>query len=134
MPDIIHGKEFPLTGDDAIELNATYDRTFTYMQTTDGVTPTTPVDLTGYRGEMQIRPSKGSDTVLYTATSAQSPARIELGGALGTVRMLFPVSDVSALTFESGFYDLLLIRNSDEYTIRFMEGPVTTKVGVTVGT
>jgi len=82
-----------------VEAGATFDTTLTWKDK-DGV----PVDLTGYSAEMHIRDSVDSDIILDTLTTANT--RLELGDALGTIRIIIPDSVSTAYTFSGAVYDL----------------------------
>ena len=52
-----------------IEQGATLDFELAYKDSSNN-----PIDLTGYQGRMQIRPSVGSDTVYITLSSSLEPS------------------------------------------------------------
>lgn len=82
-----------------------------------------PINLTGFGARMQIRAPDGS----VIADLSTENFKITLGGALGTIEIVIPVSETSVMTFTTALYDLKLIApNGDE--IRFMQGKVTLSI------
>jgi hypothetical protein len=111
-----------------IDQNATFLRIFTWFAGSCcgavGSQPA-PVDLTGYRANMQIRPFPLSSTILYDAS-----ANITLGGIAGTITLLIPPLNTAGFTWWTGVYDLLL---TDPYGVvtRLLSGSVSVCPGVT---
>lgn len=83
-----------------IEQGATFDKLITITEPSGDV-----MNLTGFAGRMHIRRDVETATTMLELTDANG--RIELGGALGTVRLLIAASDTAALTGD-GVYDLEL--------------------------
>jgi hypothetical protein len=112
-----------------IDQNATYTQTWTWLT---GPTPNvvgstvTPVNLTGYTANMQIRPYAQSGTLLFDAS-----ADITLGGALGTITLTIPASTTAGFGWFSGVYDLLLTDTLGNVT-RLLSGTIAVCPGVTV--
>lgn len=105
--------------------NTTYIMVFVWSanncccQGTVGASPS-PVDLTGYTAELQIKPyANPSAPVLYDASS-----NIVLGGVAGTITLTLPASVTGAFTFPSGVYDLILTSSSGVATA-LLAGNVT---------
>lgn len=84
-----------------IEQGATFDRLITITEPDGNLK-----NLTGYSARMQIRRDIDADAMLIELTDANG--RIELGGTLGTVRLLINAADTAALA-RGGVYDLELI-------------------------
>lgn len=77
------------------------------------------VDLTGYTARMQVRESHTSTTAKVNLTTENGG--ITLGGIAGTVSLLIPSSQTSALVAKEYVYDLELISPSQD-VIRLIEG------------
>lgn len=99
-----------------IEQGATFDRIFTVTLPNGS-----PANYTGYTARMQIRRDLDDDAVALELTDANG--RIELGGTLGTVRLLISAADTATLT-RNGVYDLELIDSGGEVD-RLLKGIVT---------
>lgn len=71
-----------------------------------GTTPgnATPVDLTGCKARMQVRPEVSSGVVLLAAST--DDGRIRLGGVAGTIELYLHDEETANLSFEYGVYDL----------------------------
>lgn len=96
-----------------IEQGATFDKLITITLPSGD-----PMPLTGYSARMQIRREVDSASPLIELTDANG--RIELGGALGTVRLLISATDTAALG-DDGVYDLELVSGTGEVT-RLLKG------------
>lgn len=90
--------------DFTIYQGSTFSRTITYKDNNGD-----PVDLTGYTARLQVRISYDSDVLLELTTENGG---IELGGALGTIRLLASASDTADLDFSKARYDLELVSGS----------------------
>jgi|TARA_R110000803_G_C11968503_1_gene319470 hypothetical protein len=78
------------------------------------------VDLTNYTAAMQVRVTPSStDTILSLATGAE----IVLGGALGTIAITVPATDMAAVVADNYQYDLEL--NSGGEVTRIIRGRFT---------
>ena len=99
-----------------IEQGATFDRLMT-VNKPDG----DPRDFSGYTARMQIRREKDS-TGAAAIELTDANGRIELGGALGTVRLLLTAADTASLT-RGGVYDIELIA-PDTTVERLLKGKV----------
>lgn len=80
-----------------IDLEEATDSTVRITYTDD--TTNLPVDVTGFKAILEIRPTFGSDVILDTFTDTSG---ITLGGQSGTVDILFTSSDT---TYGYGVYD-----------------------------
>ena len=118
-----------------IEQGATYDVTVEYKDSNN-----TPIDLTGYSGRMQIRPSIGSTTTYLCLSSSLNPDGTGLNfsgsnGATpptsGSIRLYISANTSSMLTFDQGVYDLEIASGS--YVSRILQGNVKLSKEVTTG-
>jgi hypothetical protein len=107
---------YNFTEDNAIQQGATFTRSFVWKSASG-----TPVDLTGYSAQMQVRKSVTSPDVIVELSTANS--RIVLGGALGTIVLTLTALQTSAITAKAGVYDLELSA-SDGVVTRFLAGEV----------
>jgi len=93
-----------------------------------------PVDLTGYTGRMQIRPTIGSPTSYLTLSSS-----IQADGTgitfstptSGTINLYISAISSSQLTFVQGVYDLEIATGSA--VTRLIQGNVQLSKEVTTG-
>lgn len=105
-----------------IDQGAHFERSMT-IRNPDG----TIFDLTGFTARMHIRTELDSDDVMCELTTENG--RIELGGALGTVRLIIE-SDVTEEFDDEGVYDLELI-DEDDRVYRLLKGKVKVELEVT---
>lgn len=84
----------------------------------------TPVDLTGYTAELQIRPYALAPMVLYDATP-----NITLGGTAGTITLVIPSNATRNFTWWTGVYDLIMTDPLNNVT-RLLSGTVSVSPGV----
>ena len=121
-----------------IEQGATLDFELAYKDSSN-----TPIDLTGYQGRMQIRPSVGSDTVYITLSSSleSDGTGLNFSGSdglnpptSGTIGVYISAQSSSQLDFGEAVYDLELATGS-EYPVvtRLLEGKVKLSKNVTLG-
>jgi hypothetical protein len=121
-----------------IEQGATLDFELAYKDSNNN-----PIDLTGYQGRMQIRPSVGSDTVYITLSSSLDPdgTGLNFNGSdglnpptSGTIGIFISANSSSLLNFNEAVYDLELATGS-EYPVvtRLLEGQVKLSKNVTLG-
>jgi hypothetical protein len=121
-----------------IEQGATIDFELAYKDS-DG----NPIDLTGYQGRMQLRPSAGSETIYITLSSSLSPDRTGLNFSgssglnpptSGTIGIFISAYSSSQLSFNEAYYDLELATGS-AYPIvtRLLEGQVKLSPNITLG-
>jgi len=121
-----------------IEQGSTLDFELAYKDSSNN-----PIDLTGYQGRMQIRPSVGSDTVYITLSSSLDPdgTGLNLSGSSGlnpptsgTIGIFISANSSSLLNFNEAVYDLELATGS-QYPIvtRLLEGQVKLSKNVTLG-
>jgi len=102
-----------------------------------------PVDLTGYQGRMQIRPSVGSDTVYITLSSSldDDGTGLNFSGSdglnpptSGTIGIFISANSSSLLNFNEASYDLELATGSEfPIVTRLLEGQVRLSKNVTLG-
>ena len=76
------------------------------------------MDLTGYSGKAQMRPSKDADAELIVNFDVQ------IVPGSGSVTIGLEHSQTIALMYESGFWDLVLT-NADGARENYLEGMVT---------
>lgn len=96
--------------------------------------PLEPVDLTGYTALMQIRSKRDLNGDLYmTLSSEDGTILFDADRTLGKFALNLSMSQTSALSFDRGFADLIMIPPSEigvrliEFTINLNKG--TTKPG-----
>ena len=121
-----------------IEQGATLDFELAYKDSDDN-----PIDLTGYQGRMQIRPSVGSDTVYITLSSSLDPdgTGLNFSGSdslnpptSGTIGIFISANSSSLLNFSEAVYDLELATGSDYPVVtRLLEGQIQLSKNVTLG-
>ena len=102
-----------------------------------------PVDLTGFYGRMQIRPTVASDTVYLTLSSSRNPdgTGLNFSGSSndqppqsGSIGIYIASCTSSMLNFDGqAYYDLELYSGSGAcpYTVRLIEGQVNLSKEVT---
>jgi hypothetical protein len=101
----------------------------------------TPVDLTGYSGRMQIRPTVDSNTVYLTLSSSLNAdgTGLNFSGSSGTnpptsgsIGIYIASCTSSLLNFTNAYYDLEIYSGSScPYTVRLIEGQVQLSKEVT---
>lgn len=120
-----------------IEQGATTDFEIRYLDASGN-----PVDLTGYSARLQVRPTKGSDTVYLTLSSSLLPdgTGLNLSGSdgntpltSGSIGIYIAACTSSLLTFDEGVYDLELYSGDSQcpYVVRLLEGKVKISKQVT---
>jgi hypothetical protein len=116
-----------------IEQGATYQIELQYKDSNN-----TPIDLTGYSGRMQIRPSIGSPTsYLYLSSSLQPDGTgLNFSGSNGTtppssgsIGIFISATTSSLFTFTNGVYDLEI--QSGSIVTRLLQGNVQVSKEVT---
>lgn len=119
-----------------IEQGATYQVEIQYKDS-NGVA----VDLTGYSGKLQIRPSIGSPIAYICLSSSLQPdgTGLNFSGSYGTtpptsgsIGIYISAISSSLLTFDTGVYDLEI--SSGSFTTRLLQGNVQLSKEVTVAT
>ena len=121
-----------------IEQGATLDFELAYKDSNDN-----PIDLTGYQGRMQLRPSAGSDIKYITLSSslADDGTGLNFSGSdglnpptSGTIGIFISANSSSQLDFGEAIYDLELATGS-VYPIvtRLLEGQIQLSKNVTTG-
>jgi hypothetical protein len=106
-----------------IEQGATFGRRFTWSDSKGK-----PVNLTGYSARLHIREKVDSPNPVAVATTENG--KIQLGGAAGTIMLMFTADETAAMSFKKGVYDLEL-ENADGNVVRLLEGSVTLSPEVT---
>lgn len=91
----------------------------------------TPVDLTGHTLRMQIRPSPGSATLYFEATSANGLLAL-VSPEVGMFALSIPAVTSSAWTWRRGVYDMEITNPDTGAITRLLEGAVTVSPEVTV--
>jgi len=116
-----------------IEQGATYQVELQYKDSNNQ-----PIDLTGYSGRMQIRPSIGSTTsYLYLSSSLQADGTgLNFSGSngitspmSGAIEIYISAATSSLLTFSTGVYDLEI--QSGSVVTRLLQGNVQLSKEVT---
>jgi|TARA_Y100000385_G_scaffold107513_1_gene111621 hypothetical protein len=121
-----------------IEQGATLDFELAYKDSDNN-----PIDLTGYQGRMQLRPSVGSDIKYITLSSSLDPdgTGLNFSGSdglnpptSGTIGIFISANSSSQLDFGEAIYDLELATGS-VYPIvtRLLEGQIQLSKNVTTG-
>jgi hypothetical protein len=87
-----------------------------------------PVDLTGCTAKMQIRSKVNSPDVLLELSTQNS--KIILSGITGEVKISLSASETSAITWNSGVYDLK-IQFPDGSVRRLLSGTVSVSTEIT---
>ena len=121
-----------------IEQGATLDFELAYKDSDNN-----PIDLTGYQGRMQIRPSVGSDVTYITLSSSLDVdgTGLNFSGSegvnppeSGTIGIFISAASSSLLDFSEAVYDLELATGSDYPIVtRLLEGQVQLSKNVTLG-
>jgi hypothetical protein len=121
-----------------IEQGATLDFELAYKDSDNN-----PVNLTGYQGRMQLRPSAGSDIKYITLSSslATDGTGLNFSGSdglnpptSGTIGIFISANSSSQLDFGEAVYDLELATGSEfPIVTRLLEGQVRLSKNVTLG-
>ena len=118
-----------------IEQGATYQVELQYKDSTGAV-----VDLTGYSGRLQIRPSIGASTTYLCLSSSLDAdgTGLNFSGSYGinpptsgTIGIYISAATSSLLTFSTGVYDLEI--QSGSFVTRLLQGNVQLSKEVTTG-
>jgi hypothetical protein len=101
----------------------------------------TPINLTGYSGRMQLRPTVDSTTVYLTLSSSLNAdgTGLNFSGSSGTnppssgsIGIYIASCTSSLLNFTNAYYDLEIYSGSScPYTVRLIEGQVQLSKEVT---
>lgn len=121
-----------------IEQGATTDFEIAYKDANGS-----PIDLIGYQGRLQIRPTINSETVYLTLSSSLNDdgTGLNFNGSSGlnplisgTIGVFISANSSSLLDFDEAVYDLEIATGS-EYPIvyRLLEGRVKLSKNVTLG-
>lgn len=121
-----------------IEQGATLDFELAYKDSDNN-----PVNLTGYQGRMQIRPTVGSSTIYLTLSSSLNGdgTGLNFSGSdglnpptSGTIGIFLSAESSSLLDFDEAVYDLELATGSLYPVVtRLLEGKVKLSKNVTLG-
>jgi hypothetical protein len=95
--------------------------------------PPAAVDLTDYSLRMQVRPSPGSTTLYFEASSANG-FLVKVTPEEGIFALLIPGGQSSQWTWKRGVYDIEMVHNTSGAVVRLLEGAVTVSPEVTVPT
>jgi hypothetical protein len=109
-----------------IEKGATFNTILTWS-TKDSFNVKTPVDLTGWSARSMIREEYDSATPVVSLTTGGG---ITLGGTAGTIELSIAPTTTSAVSIDTGVWDLELEDSLGNVT-RLLEGKVTFKPEVT---
>jgi len=118
-----------------IEQGATYTLELQYKDSNGAI-----VDLTGYSGRLQIRPSIGSPTAYLCLSSSLNPdgTGLNFSGSngstppsSGSIGVYISAITSSLLTFNTGVYDLEIASGS--FVTRLLQGNVQLSKEVTTG-
>lgn len=104
-----------------VSLNVDSSLFSTYASSGELVYPT-PINLTGFTAQMQIRANVDSPTVLVSLTT--SNGGIVLGGAAGTIALLISATATAAFTWSDAVYSLQ-ITSSGGIVTSLLQGAVT---------
>ena len=85
-------------------------------------------DLTGYSASMMVKTIPGGTTLMTASTAA---GNITINGPGGLVMVSVSATDTAAMTWNSGWYDLV-VSNSSSNVIRLVEGYASLSQRVTV--
>jgi hypothetical protein len=116
-----------------IEQGATFDLEVRYKDANED-----PIDLSGYSGRMQIRPSADSATAYITLSSSLQPdgTGLNFSGSdsskpptSGSISIFISAYSSSLLNFGQGVYDLEIYSGS--YAYRILQGAVRLSKEVT---
>jgi hypothetical protein len=78
------------------------------------------MDLTGYSGKMQVRPTKASNTVLLEASTANGRIAINAPGGIVTITV---GADITApLSWDVAYYDVEVFTVDPANVHRIVEG------------
>jgi len=117
-----------------IEQGATYQIELQYKDSNN-----TPINLSGYSGRMQIRPSIGSPTSYLYLSSSLNPdgTGLNFSGSNGTtppasgsIGIFISATTSSLFTFTNGVYDLEI--QSGSIVTRLLQGNVQLSKEVTI--
>jgi hypothetical protein len=113
-----------------IEQGATYNITIAYKDSNNN-----PIDLTGFGGRMQIRPSIGSTTTYLCLSSSLQADGTGLEflspTTSGSIKLYISAISSSRLNFDQAVYDLEIASGS--YVSRILQGGVKLSKEVTTG-
>lgn len=103
--------------------NADYDLLATWKNDAG-----TPIDLTGFTAELQVRATYPETTAALTLTDG---AGITLGGAAGTIQIHITAAQTLALAAKTWVYDLRLVDGVGGEAYRVLEGSFLVTPAVT---
>lgn len=105
-----------------VEQGATFDKSFLWK----AGKPLVAVNMAGFTGRMQIRPTVESATIIYELTTMNGGLTL---GSNGVVRMLIEADATALFSFTSAVYDLEIV--SGTKVTRLMQGTVKMSPNVT---
>lgn len=110
-----------------IEQGATFRKVLTWKTGT----PPVPVDLTGFRGKMQVREELDSSVVLLNLTTENGG--LIFGTTDGTMTMYIPASVTTTINWETAVYDFFVIIPAapEPESRKLLYGPMVSKAEVT---
>lgn len=114
-----------------IEQGTTLDLEVAYKDSNNN-----PIDLTDYKGRMQIKDKIGSSTTYITLSSSleSDGTGLDFGGTNGTIGIFISANSSSALDFDKAVYDLEIASGSTYPVVtRILQGNVTLDKEVTTG-
>ena len=112
------------TYNDVIEQGSTFNRTYTLKDANGN-----PVDITGYRADLQIRSDYAASTTILSASTESNYLSIPTGTD-GVISLSVPATVTSALDFDIGVYDLEISQVTGEVD-RLVMGTMTLSKEVT---
>jgi len=106
-----------------IEQGTTLSKIFLWKDSAGAV-----INLTGYSGRMQVRPSVTSETIYLDMLTANG--QIVLTPNTGSIQLLLSAAVTGALTWSKAKYDLELLAGNGEVT-RLLSGYIDVSRGIT---
>jgi tRNA threonylcarbamoyladenosine modification (KEOPS) complex Pcc1 subunit len=88
----------------------------------------TPVDLSGYTADMQVRYASDTSSIIELSTSN---GRITIDSAYGRINLSISATDSAALAAGSYNYDLNLTNTVDGTVYKILEGAFVVKASIT---
>jgi hypothetical protein len=104
---------------------------FSITMTWTAGSPAAPVNLTGWTAHLQIRSTYADYGGTIYADLTNANGGLVLGGSAGTIQVVMPASQTTALGFDRAVYDLKLTNPGGSVT-RLIQGTVTFSREVTV--
>jgi hypothetical protein len=93
-------------------------------------TPSTPVDLTGFKGKMQLRDIQKLDTLILELTTENG--RLAISSIPGQLDMYISATDTKAMNFIEAAYDVFITApGTDGDTTHFLSGTAVLTKAIT---